>query len=157
MSIDTTLRINSTSLAATENLAAEVGTRTRGGEVIALSSDLGGGKTAFVRGLARGMGSENHVASPTFTLGRVYETKNKKLTLFHFDFYRLNDPGIMAFELAEVLTDPGAVVAIEWGAVMDDILPTDTVAVTIERTGEESRDISFTYPERLAYLFEDVS
>jgi len=140
-------------LADTEKLASQIGSRLRGGEVIALSSDLGGGKTAFVRGLAQGMGSRDHVASPTFTISRQYHSNSKGLTLYHFDFYRLNQPGIIANELAEFIDDPQAVVAIEWGDIVADVLPGQKIMVVITRTGDESRDLSFRYPDVLNYLF----
>ncbi|PIZ61832.1 tRNA (adenosine(37)-N6)-threonylcarbamoyltransferase complex ATPase subunit type 1 TsaE, partial [Candidatus Saccharibacteria bacterium CG_4_10_14_0_2_um_filter_52_9] len=88
----------------------------RGGEVIVLTSDLGGGKTSFVRGLAAGMASHDLVHSPSFTLSNQYKAGD--LTLCHFDFYRLNDPGIMRNELAEVLKDSQAVVAVEWADIV---------------------------------------
>lgn len=113
-------------------------------------SDLGGGKTAFVRGLARGMGSSDHVASPTFTISREYRAGD--LTLYHFDFYRLQEPGIVAAELEEFIHDPRAVVAIEWGEIVADVLPRDRLEVYIERTGEASRRITVRYPESLAYV-----
>lgn len=124
----------------------------RGGEVIVLTSDLGGGKTAFVRGMAKGMGSTDHVASPTFTIGREYHSADQKLTLFHFDFYRLNEPGIVALELQEALQDPAAVIAIEWGEIVQDVLPDQKMLIKITRTGEYTRDFSIEYPAGLAYL-----
>lgn len=127
-----------------------MGERLRGGEVIVLLSDLGGGKTAFVRGLAKGMGSTDHVASPTFTISREY--KAGKLTLYHFDFYRLQEPGVVAAELEEFIGDPNAVVAIEWGEIVEDVLPGERIEITIERTGETARHISITYPRSLAYV-----
>jgi tRNA threonylcarbamoyladenosine biosynthesis protein TsaE len=131
-----------------------VGSRLRGGEVIVLTSDLGGGKTAFVRGLARGIGSKDHVASPTFTIGREYQSEDKKLRIHHFDFYRLSEPGIMSLELAEVLQDPEAVVAIEWGEIVEEVLPEKKLLIHIKRTGEETRDLTFEYPAELDYLIE---
>lgn len=121
-----------------------------------LVSDLGGGKTAFVRGMARGMGSSDHVASPTFTISREYKTD--KLTLYHFDFYRLREPGVVAAELEEFINDPDAVVAIEWGDIVEGVLPEDKLVVSIVRTGETSRSLTFAYPEKLKYLLpEDAS
>lgn len=121
-----------------------------GGEVIELVSDLGGGKTAFVRGLARGLGSRDGVRSPSFTLSNQY--RSDKLTLYHFDFYRLKEPGIMKDELAEVLTDPQAVTAVEWSELVKDVLPPDRLTVRIKVTGEDSRSLTFEYPDSLSYL-----
>lgn len=123
----------------------------KGGEVIELVSDLGGGKTAFVKGLARGMGITETVKSPSFTISTEYHAGD--LTLDHFDFYRLSDPGIMRDELAELVNDPQAVIAVEWAEIVDDVLPTERLHITIRATGEESRQISCVYPENLSYLF----
>jgi tRNA threonylcarbamoyladenosine biosynthesis protein TsaE len=125
----------------------------RGGEVIVLVSDLGGGKTAFARGLARGMGSNDHVASPTFTISREY--KADKLTMYHFDFYRLNEPGVVAAELEEFIHDPNAVVVIEWGAIVEDVLPEHKLVVNIERTGETTRHFTLRCSKELAYLLPE--
>lgn len=135
---------------ATQELAATIGKRLKGGEVIELVSDLGGGKTAFVRGLAKGMGSHDQVASPTFTISREYHADN--LTLYHFDFYRLNEPGIITAELAEFVDDPKAVVAVEWSDIAKHVLPEKRLTVRLTLTGEQSRQLQFTYPLELAYL-----
>lgn len=127
-----------------------IGHKLRGGEVIELLSDLGGGKTTFVRGLAQGMGSGDAVRSPSFTLSNQYRAN--KLTLHHFDFYRLEEPGIMERELAEVLEDPRAVVVIEWGGIAEVILPAKRLSVTIRPTGETSRQFNFSCPNNLSYL-----
>lgn len=123
----------------------------RGGEVIELVSDLGGGKTAFVRGLARGMGSQDAVRSPSFTLSNQYRADN--LTLYHFDFYRLDEPGIMKDELAEVLADPQAVIAVEWSDIVEDVLPSKRrLTVRIKALAANRRELTFNYPAGLAYL-----
>lgn len=132
-------------------LARQIGSRLKGGEVIELASDLGGGKTAFVRGLARGMGSGDKVHSPSFTLSNQYAGKG--LTLYHFDLYRLDEPGIIRNELAEVVDDPKAVVAIEWAGLLEDVLPVDRLTVKITPTGEDSRQFNISYPDKLKHLF----
>lgn len=135
------MQIDTTSPENTLNLAAEIGARLKGGEVIELISDLGGGKTVFVRGLAQGMGSKDQVASPTFTISREY--KAGELELHHFDFYRLSEagPGVVADELAESIDNPNVAVAIEWGGAVEDILPEDRLRVEIIRTGDETREL----------------
>ncbi len=132
-----------------------MGARLKGGEVLVLSSDLGGGKTTFVRGLARGMGSSDHVASPTFTISREYQAGD--ITLYHFDFYRLDDPGIVAAELQEFIHDPQAVVAVEWGGVVEDVLPRRRLDIKIERTGETTRQITISGSAELIYLVQEKS
>jgi tRNA threonylcarbamoyladenosine biosynthesis protein TsaE len=134
----------------TERLAEIIGGNLNGGELIELVSDLGGGKTAFVRGLARGMGSADVVGSPTFTISREYRSGNK--TLFHYDFYRLKEPGIMSSELAETLRNKDAVVAVEWSDIVKHVLPDKRLTINFMITGETSRLIAINYPEKLNYL-----
>lgn len=141
----------------TEALAVAIGRRLKGGEVIELRSDLGGGKTTFVRGLAQGMDSPDHVASPTFTVSREYSARDE-LVLHHYDFYRLGgDAGIMADELAEVLEDDKAVVAVEWSEAVAHVLPHDHIVISIERIGEASRRITASYPPAAEHLFAGVT
>ena len=143
-------QISSSSLGVSLRLAAEIGSKLRGREVIALVSDLGGGKTTFVRGLASGAGSTDRVSSPSFTITNVYQAA--PLTLHHFDFYRLQAPGLLRDELAEVIADPLNVVFIEWAALVEDILPSDHLTINIKVTSETSRDYKLYCPESLAYL-----
>lgn len=140
--------------AATEELAEAIGKQLKGGEVIELVSDLGGGKTTFVRGLAKGFGSTDRVASPTFTISKVYKDKHREL--HHFDFYRLQEAGLIAHELAEVVNDPACTVVVEWGDVVSDVLPTERLKVAIARTGEEARTFSFSFSKTLSYLLEGI-
>ncbi len=121
--------------------------------MIELVSDLGGGKTAFVRGLAQGMGSNDQVHSPSFTLSNQYRAGDK--TLYHLDFYRLNEPGIMQQELAEMLKDPKVVVTVEWAGLVEDVLPTERLSIIIKATGDTQRQVLFSYPKKLQYLFPD--
>lgn len=122
--------------------------------MIELISDLGGGKTTWVRGLAAGFGSQDHVASPTFTVSKVYKSGSKEL--HHFDFYRLADAGIMAHELHDLLGDPDIVTVVEWGEAVQHVLPKDRVTVTITRSGDDDRKLIFEYPENRGYLLEGV-
>jgi tRNA threonylcarbamoyladenosine biosynthesis protein TsaE len=126
----------------------------RGGAVIELVSDLGGGKTTFTRGLVRGAGSRDRVASPTFTISREYGAP--EFTIAHFDFYRLGEAGIVADELAEVAGDPRHVTVVEWGEIVHDVLPADRLTVRLQLTGEDTRHLTFEYPDVLAYLLEEL-
>lgn len=135
-------------------MAQKIGRVLKGGEVIELLSDIGGGKTTFVRGLARGLGSKDHVASPTFTLAREY--KSSKHTLYHFDFYRLSEPGIMEQEIAELLTSPKSIVVVEWGKIVEHVLPAERVRVQFKPSSDDSRQIDITCPERFSYILERV-
>ncbi|MDB5166349.1 MAG: hypothetical protein JWM37_421 [Candidatus Saccharibacteria bacterium] len=135
-------------------MGAAIGEKLRGGEVIQLISDLGGGKTALVRGLAKGLGSTDSVASPSFTISREYKAGDK--TLYHFDFYRLQDPGIMANELAELFEDEQAVIAIEWADIVESIIPPSHVTIRIEPKAETERLISLSCPTDLEYVVPTV-
>lgn len=144
------LLLKSDSSDATEKIANSIATRLKGGEVIELISDLGGGKTTFTRGLGRGIGSPDRVASPTFTISKIY--KGDKLEIHHFDFYRLHDAGIMEHELHDVIDDPQVVVVVEWGDVVAHVLPEERLTVRLRRTGDESRELELEFPEALKYL-----
>ena len=156
MNTATTWETTSTSPEQTEQLAAKLGVNLRGGEVIELVSDLGGGKTTFTRGLVRATGSNDKVGSPTFTLSREYVAP--KFTVAHFDFYRLSEAGIVGDELAEVIDDPGYVTVVEWGDIVHDVLPDKrlTVRLDLEQSGDTVRKISLTYPSELEYLLEGI-
>jgi len=154
MSTDMTWRTLSTSSEQTEQLAEAIGTKLRGSEVIELVSDLGGGKTTFTRGLARGARSTDNVASPTFTISREYTCPHFKIA--HFDFYRLGEAGIVADELAEVIGDPEYVTVVEWGEIVHDVLPSERCTITITQTANGDRDIVCSYVAKYAYLFEGV-
>ena len=169
MSTDVTWQTSSTSSESTEALAEKIGRALKGGEVIELVSDLGGGKTTFVRGLARGFGSKDKVASPTFTISRVYQAEPRQpagpvnpnivaqpLEMHHFDFYRLHEPGIIAEELAEVQNDPHIVVVVEWAEIVRNVLPSRRLTITIQQTPTGSRAIRFHCPEGLHYLLKAV-
>ncbi len=142
--------VNSSSTTETKELGEQLGTSLKGGEVIELVSDLGGGKTTFVRGLSCGAGASGQVTSPTFTLSNEYKAAN--FTIYHFDFYRLTEPGIMSNELAEVMNDEASVVVIEWGDIVADVLPTERLTIKLTASGETSRTLEFICPPSLKYL-----
>lgn len=152
MNTGTTLSISTTSFEETESLGERLGAKLKGGEVIELISDLGGGKTTFVRGIARGFGSTDKVASPTFTVSKEYVSGQKRIV--HYDFYRLNDAGLLQFELAESLQDPLTVTIIEWADIVHDVLPSDRVTIRITSTGEQSRTFQIDLPTNRAYLLQ---
>src|ERR1035437_7467729 len=107
-----TYATSTTSPAESAQLASRLATLLRGGEVIELASDLGGGKTTFVQGLAQALGFTGRVASPTFTLAQVYPLPNG-LELHHYDLYRLGAAGIIGNELAEDMGQPKVITIIE--------------------------------------------
>lgn len=146
--------IKAEGLEATLALGHQLGQNLKGGEVIELSSDMGGGKTTLVKGLASGAGSKDLISSPSFTLCNQY--KAPKFTIYHFDFYRLSEPGIIRRELEEVLGDPKAVVIIEWPAVIEDTLPEDKLSISLQATAENARDIIISSSPHLDYLMEGL-
>ena len=143
-------RLNTNSSSETEALGVSIGARLKGGEVIELRSDLGGGKTTFVRGVATGAGSHDDVGSPSFTISREYRCE--KVRIHHYDFYRLNEPGIMADELQDVMSDKDDVVIVEWAEVAEHVLPEDRMIISIQATGDDSREITITSPPALEHL-----
>ncbi len=138
----------------TENIAHLIGAQLRGGEVIELVSDLGGGKTTFVRGLAAGAESRDVVSSPTFTVSKVYIAP--KFEIHHFDFYRLPDAGLMAHEVHDLLNNTGVVLVVEWAGVVQQVLPEEKLTITITKSGDNSRNIIVEYPDSLEYLVGDL-
>lgn len=155
MSTATTLSISTTSSEETEKLGELLGSNLKGGELIELISDLGGGKTTLVRGIARGFGSTDRVASPTFTVNKEYQSGNKRIV--HYDYYRLHDPGLLEFELAESLQDPSTVTIIEWADIVHDILPAKRLTIRLTSTGDSSRDLTLTADHELNYLLSSLS
>ena len=103
--------------------------------MVAYRGDLGLGKTAFTRGLARGLGYQGRVTSPTFTIVNEYEGTG--LPLFHFDMYRLEGPEDLFGIGWEDYLDRGGVCAVEWSERVEEALPEDAVTVTIARCSED--------------------
>ena len=125
--------------AETEAVGAALGQIVPAGTVIAYRGDLGAGKTAFTRGLARGLGYCESVTSPTYTI--VNEYLGGRLPLFHFDMYRLGSSDDLWDIGWEDYLDRGGICAVEWSENVDDAME-NAVYVTIEKTGEESRKIT---------------
>lgn len=132
----------SESVAQTEAVAAGLAETLRGGECLALHGDLGAGKTQFVRGLVRGLGGNPRaVSSPTFVLLNVYE--GGRLVVYHLDAYRVG--GAEDFEsigFGELTEQSGAVVVVEWAGRVGELIPADSIDVTIEPTGKTRRRIT---------------
>jgi tRNA threonylcarbamoyladenosine biosynthesis protein TsaE len=139
----------------TELLGEAIGRALRGGEVIELRSDLGGGKTTLTKGIARGFGSLDKVASPSFTISREYEAGDKRIV--HFDLYRLDDAGIMKDEIAELVNDPAVVVIVEWADVVSDVLPENRISITIEYIDDTSRRITLRVPPEYEYITQEIN
>ena len=138
------------SLDATLALGEQFGRVLKGGEVIELRSDIGGGKTSFVKGIAKGMAIDAVVQSPTFTISREY-TAPSGLQLHHYDFYRLSDPGILSAELTESVQDEQVITVVEWADVVESVLPQGKIEIVIRATGDESREFTFKVDTGHAY------
>ena len=127
--------------AETEALGQRLAERLQPGDVIAYTGDLGAGKTAFTRGLARGLGITERITSPTFTI--VNEYLGGRLPLFHFDMYRLGS----SEELYEIGWEDylarGGVCAVEWSEIVADALEEDCIRVDI-RQGESENQRKIT-------------
>lgn len=126
--------------AETRQFAEKIGRLLRGGETIELVGDVGAGKTTFVKGLAQGLQIDEDVQSPSFTISRVYEARDG-LQLAHYDFYRLNDAGIMANELAEAMQDPTTITVIEWADIVEGVLPGDRLTITFTSPSDTQRKL----------------
>lgn len=128
-------RFETHSEAETEALGESLAEKLHGGEVIACFGDLGMGKTAFTRGLARGLGFSGRVTSPTFTVVNEYDGR---VPLFHFDMYRLAD----SEELFDIGWDDylarDGVILLEWSERVEDALPPDAIRVTFSRGSSDS-------------------
>lgn len=112
----------------------------RGGEVLELVGDVGAGKTTLTRGIAEGLGVDDAIQSPTFMISMIYPARDT-LTLAHYDFYRLSDPGIMKQELHEAAHDLKTITVIEWGGIVAGVLPTDRLTLSIVPPTETTRRI----------------
>ena len=133
----------------TETVGQALGRVLNPGTVLAYTGDLGAGKTAFTRGLAKGLGCTDMVTSPTYTI--VNEYLSGRLPLFHFDMYRLSSSDDLWDIGWEDYLERGGVCAVEWSENVDDAME-NAIYVTIHKIGEESRRIVIEGGERLADL-----
>ena len=131
--------------AETENVGRELAKKLRRGDVIAMYGGLGAGKTAFVRGLADGLGLDARVSSPTFTIVNEYLGE---IPLFHFDMYRLADSDEL-FEIGwEDYLNRGGICVVEWSEIVEDAFYPDVIKVKIEKLGDNEREITIDMEDR---------
>ena len=133
----------------TEAVAAALAQKLAPGTVLAYRGDLGAGKTAFTRGLARGLGYADPVTSPTYTI--VNEYLGGRLPLFHFDMYRLASSDDLWDIGWEDYLERGGICAVEWSENVDDAMEL-AIYVTIEKLGEDTRRITIEGGESFADL-----
>ena len=122
------------SVEETEALGQRLAGKLKKGDILAYYGDLGAGKTAFTRGLARGLGCMGRVTSPTFNIVHEYEGP---IPLFHFDMYRLGDSEELYDIGWEDYLARGGICAVEWSEIVEDALPSGSITVTIRRSPDE--------------------
>ncbi len=125
---------------AMREFGQRVGVWLQPGDVVELIGDVGAGKTTLTRAVARALGVTDTIQSPTFTICNRYDGPND-LQVAHYDFYRLDDAGIMRQELGETLDSDDTITIIEWGDIIADILPSRrlTIQLTPTAASETSR------------------
>jgi tRNA threonylcarbamoyladenosine biosynthesis protein TsaE len=145
-SIAPSLRFTSKSEEETREFGAAFGRLLRPGDVVLLHGDLGSGKTTLTQGIAKGLGIEDYVQSPTFTLVAEHPGQSKTgdpLTLYHLDLYRLDDPAELdSFGYEDLVTQSDGVVVVEWPELAGSILPDNYLLIVIETSGPDERQLS---------------
>jgi len=143
-------KIYTKSAKSTEQLGSNLGSLLKGGEIIELVSDIGGGKTTLTKGIAKGIGCRENVSSPTFTLSKVY--KGSALELHHYDFYRLSNIGLMEEDVKEVICNTENVTVVEWARDAHDIFPKNrTIRIELMSQKEENdRKICLMLPKEMS-------
>ena len=138
------MKVLSTSAEETERLGEDLAARLRAGDTVALFGGLGAGKTAFVRGLARGLGYPGRVTSPTFAIVNEYLPPRgaSGLPLFHFDMYRLRNAEELYGIGWEDYLDRNGICVTEWSERIEEALPEDAVRVRIQRLSDTDRSVS---------------
>jgi tRNA threonylcarbamoyladenosine biosynthesis protein TsaE len=131
------------SYAETEEVGSKLAGQLKGGSVVALFGDLGAGKTAFVRGIATGLGLKSEVSSPTFALVHEY---GGKPPLVHFDMYRVTGWDDLYTTGFFDYIDSGAILAVEWSENIEAALPENTIRVNIIKLDDNCRKIEIILP-----------
>ena len=144
-----TIIFTTNSPSETEAVGAALGAIIPPSTILAYKGDLGAGKTAFTRGLARGLGCDELVTSPTYTI--VNEYLSGRCPLFHFDMYRLHSSDDLWDIGWEDYLDRSGVCAVEWSENVADAME-DAISVTIEKLGEDARRITLEGGDFLADL-----
>ena len=130
--------IETRSAEETYQLGVEIGKKAKKGQVLTLVGDLGVGKTVFTQGLAKGLEIDEAISSPTFTIVQVYD--EGRLPFYHFDVYRIGDISEMDEIGFEDYVYGEGVSLIEWANLIEEILPEERIAITIEKDLEKDFD-----------------
>ncbi len=120
----------------TRELAQKHALDFKNGGILALSGDLGAGKTTFAQGFARGLGIEDRIISPTFLIIRQYPIPNQKNFFYHIDLYRIENIDFKSSGLEEILSEPTNVVLIEWAEKIEGHLSQDTKRLNLKKLGD---------------------
>ena len=131
-------------------LGKEIGSRLKGGDIIAYSGGLGAGKTTMTRGISMGLNLGDEVTSPTFSL--VNEYAGEKLTLYHFDMYRITSSEDLETTGFYDYMDDNSVLAVEWSENIACELPENAIKINIERIDDSTRKITINGDERFANI-----
>lgn len=130
--------VETQSAAETYALGKKIGSTAKAGQVYSLIGDLGVGKTVFTQGLAKGLGIQEAISSPTFTIVQIYE--EGRLPFYHFDVYRIGDVSEMDEIGYEDYIYGQGVSMIEWANLIEELLPKDMIEVCIEKALEKGYD-----------------
>lgn len=126
--------------------------------MLELSGDVGAGKTALTKGIVDGFGSKDEVSSPSFTLSQIYELEDRTKAIHHYDFYRLQDAGIMESEIAESIEDKETVVIVEWAGLVEGVLPEDRLKIEIIPADDiEKRGFDLTVGPKHSHLLKGLN
>ncbi|MFC1806761.1 tRNA (adenosine(37)-N6)-threonylcarbamoyltransferase complex ATPase subunit type 1 TsaE [Candidatus Omnitrophota bacterium] len=131
-----------TDMSQTKDLGRKIAGLLKPGDVLALTGDLGAGKTTFTKGIAKGLGVDNpdYVNSPTFVLVKEYAGR---ANLYHFDFYRINNASEVEYLSPQEYYDKGGIVVIEWAEKFKELLPDEYLHVIINIKSEKEREFKF--------------
>ncbi len=142
--------IKSKSPGATKDLAKKIARKLRGGDVLALTGELGGGKTTFIQGLASELGVTKNITSPSFLILKKYKVAGGEFKEFyHIDAYRLkNSCDLAGLGAEEIMADKNSVVAIEWAEKVKELLPKNAIHISFSYLKGNSRQILIKSPRR---------
>lgn len=135
------MKYQSSSAEETKKIAFNLAKEIKSG-IIALTGDLGAGKTTFTQGFTQGLGIKDRIISPTFVLIRQHKIPKTRRMLFHIDLYRLDNPDhVRNLGIEELLQTKDDIVLIEWAEKIESLLPKNTTKISIKIKGENSREI----------------
>ena len=122
-------------------LAEHLAKTLKGGDFLAFYGDLGAGKTTFIQGLAKGLGIEKRIISPTFIIMRSYDSRFK--TFYHVDLYRTQSKhDLLGIGLDQIIQDKNNIVAVEWSEKMGDLMPKNRIEIRLKYLGDNQREIN---------------